>query len=1442
MVMIKKYLSILTILLFFGAFSSLGNDYSIPSGLPEICYSQSDFDGGDTLDLDQYIDKVYDMVKANNKLVGLLSADQAYTLPIGLHKDIGGLEYLIVLDNLRIDPQGGWISAYMQIKFPGSGEPIGLYADSVRITKNGIQTAQLRMIQDRDITIGGFTINLLQSETYIQWNCNGYESTTIGGELIFNNDMIKPVPDGTGNTTNEVFKGTFQASFEDLSNIMAEINLPDFTIKGVPDMVFYPGTTAMDFSDFDNPDQLVFPEGYYGAGHPVELYDLWRGVYIHDFTVQLPQQFSGEGSGGAMSISAQRLMIDDNGITGGLFADSVLSLEQGNLGGWNFSLDRIGFTLMKNNFQEFEFDGRIVVPISEDKPFHYSGVVDDDGDIMFTVETLDSLQADLWAAKLALEPNSLITVQKEGNDYFAQAVLHGSLEIGLSDNVELGTFTFQGLRIATRQPYLSVDAFGLPNGLMSGFPVNVTNVNFETEGNMAGLSMEANVNFMGDGEGGFAGTGGFSIWAEKVNNKWRYDHFEVHKVSIAVDQGSYAFFGEANFYNGHEVFGRGFKGMVAATFAPGIAVEAALQLGKVNGYRYFYADALMVVPNGISIMPGMGIYGFGGGISYRMQRSEPQGFADVSVAYNAQDGSSEPGPSLSGVEYIPNSDFGLGLKAKVVLGTHPNPKAMNGSVELGLQFYSNGGLESIRFHGEGVVMAELNTPPSVAMVGVDVDIMYNFTTRELFGASSVYVNIKNKVKGIHANNRAGTITTYFGPTDWFIYAGKPDDRIGLDFIGLMEASAYMMVGTDLPPFPPLPDEMSSLANEGTQQRIQGMLGTGNGFAIGSMFEASTGEVTVLIFYGSVNFGAGFDIMIRDLGPQAFCSGFDPPLGIEGWYAMGQVYAYLDASIGIKVKIFRKTRKFKILQVGAAAVLQGALPNPTFLSGGIEGRYSVLNGLVKGRCVFDFEVGQKCEIEGAELSINIISKISPDNDKENVDVFVTPRVAFNYAINQSFELQDIDGQIKQFRITLEEFTINTGDAPYNGTQVWNNDKNVLSFNTKDLLPGEEAVTVKVKVAMQYLVNNEWIPYENNDEPATEEMEVTFTTGQRPDHIPEQCIVYNYPMANMHNFYWQEYNQGFVQMTHNFYYLFEDDEQWESKAYFKGASKTYTTYSYDDAMMRLTYDIPANLTPEMVHTFNMVKLPKDITETTIDEGITTNENTSGNDTITTMDIEGDMIVSNENMVYSVKFRTSYYATFTEKINSWSFYDSFAYPIATGMDVLIAQGTINECLSKREVGDYYGNNLIQFSVSLDQNLWFMDNIYPDVYEDYPINSWMSITHRNPSILGVPPNQIDASTVNVTDIEMQPAGHVVSSGEVNANLNYSGIPIMHYDLDDLQDKAVYQLSKNIASATRARLNELLNYYMPTTLLGQSFVVTFEYTIPGLDIVTSTPTINVEI
>ena len=59
----------------------------------------------------------------------------------------------------------------------------------------------------------------------------------------------------------------------------------------------------------------------------------------------------------------------------------------------------------------------------------------------------------------------------------------------------------------------------------------------------------------------------------------------------------------------------------------------------------------------------LGLYGFGGGLYYKMQR--PQ-LAELQLA-NWTGDDSDVGVAPSGIEYIPNPDRGIGLRATVAL-------------------------------------------------------------------------------------------------------------------------------------------------------------------------------------------------------------------------------------------------------------------------------------------------------------------------------------------------------------------------------------------------------------------------------------------------------------------------------------------------------------------------------------------------------------------------------------------------------------------------------------------------------------------------------------------------------------------------------------------------------------------------------------------------------
>src|SRR5690606_32094035 len=113
-----------------------------------------------------------------------------------------------------------------------------------------------------------------------------------------------------------------------------------------------------------------------------------------------------------------------------------------------------------------------------------------------------------------------------------------------------------------------------------------------------------------------------------------------------------------------------------------------------------------------------------------------------------------------------------------------------------------------------------------------------------------------------------------------------------------------------------------------------------------------GDITFLVLYANFQAGFGFDIMLKDYR-DAQCEGRSGAIGIDGWYANGQAYVYLQGELGIKINLWFIKGKFPIIQGAAAALVHAMLPNPVYFRGYLAVEFSVLGGLVSGRCRFKF---------------------------------------------------------------------------------------------------------------------------------------------------------------------------------------------------------------------------------------------------------------------------------------------------------------------------------------------------------------------------------------------------------------------------------------------------------------------------------------------------------
>lgn len=1413
---------------------------SLPPDIPFFS-TENVLMGADTtthsqIDIDQIADSLTQKVIGENKIVDLLDPGKVYTLPIGIGKNIGGLYYIIVLDELRFTPSGLTAKAYISLSFPGSTKKFGLVADNVKIGVGGIQAAQLKMLRDKPIDLpGGNILTIKADSTFIEWDCNGYKSTQLSAKLELDPAYFyKENPQTRSIITGAMVKGKINCSIVDFNDILVSIKLDPFQVKGLKDFSFYPREIVLDMSDTRNAVSMQFPSGFQSALFDGSNKNLWRGVYINSFTLKFPKTFA--KSGPPPEVTASRFLIDFEGITGSLTLNyPLITLDQGSLGGWKFSVNSLSLSLSKSDIAGFAMAGGIVLPITDpNKLLSYRASIDGNQNFLFQVTLPGDLNVPLFGSgsSVQINSNSVVSVASRDGEFYPKAILNGKMKIaaGGSNGASLADITFQGLTIQREEPQLDIQALSMQSGAMAGFPIQINSISVlkDAAKKDLGLKFDVKANLM---SGKIEGATSFVVWATRARGNWEYKDLEFRKILVDADMGSVALKGMLVKYKDDPTYGNGYLGSVDMSITPGLAVSATAQFGNISSNRYWYADASLAISSGMTLFPGFAIYGFGGGAYYHMQRNVP---ANVFMETKPDTAKIPiPGKASSGITYTPNPNIALGLTAKVIIGTQPSPKAFNGNVTFGLEFNSNFGLNKVFFEGDGRFMTEVTDDGSNSKVKAAVSIQYLFDNKELSGYADAYINVADAIKGNGANNLAGRVEFYFARSKWHIYVGTPTSPVNVKIMNTLSATSYFMVGTELPDFPSLPSEVSSLSSDinFSNMRSNSLAGSGGGFAFGASIRASTGDKNFLIFYGKFDLGAGFDLMLKNFGNDARCEGFSGPLGINGWYAQGQAWAFVNAKIGVRVKVFRTERKFSIMDAGFAAALGAQLPNPTYLAGAVEAHFSVLGGLVKGNCHFEFDYGTQCKLTNASAveGINVIAELTPAEGGKDVDVFLAPQVAFNMPINQPFNILDNDGSTKSFRVALDYFKILDNGQEVASAQEWNSNNDVLALKPTEVLAGQRAMKVSVKVHFEEKNSaGAWIAYTVGGNVEGEERVVTFTTGEAPDYITENNVKYTYPVKNMVNFYKNEYEKSYIQLNQGVDYLFNIPGNWIYLARFKSGDNILNKQvTYNSATKRVELDVPASLLNSTIYQMRILRLPASSSSLVVDKNVKNNENVVNADqSVTTKDIEGMLSEEGLTELYSLYFRTSKFNSFTEKLNSL---------IKTSLIETICQG-VNHLkleLSGDELFDLWEVDNVKVETMVDETKWYSDNYKDLLYRSYPLTMNMDITWRVPSLVGVPPvrscyiRQSESISL-LTESNISMGSYILKSGvktllENRLSLYISG------DYTDLRTKAF----SYHPTSTDPVIVRLKNSAYSGMYYNNEYYIKIKYLIPG----STTPT-----
>ncbi len=1427
----------------------------------------------------EYVDSLVNEVISEGKSISILNTEALYSLPVGLYDNTENPNYVIAIDSANIYPGYASFDAFLQIKLPFCDKKLRFKgADTQFSFENGLEGPIVMELMDTDsISISKGIKLYIAAGTSATWDCNGFKEVNLIGSLCFSESTFKRV-DSKGVETGEKMTVPINMVISSFDDFFLSFTMPSFKISGFDEAFFEFSEVTLDMSEDNNPTSIEFPEDY-PATYEGDLENLWQGLYVKQATIALTRLERKDSV--PILISATDLIWDEYGLTALISGKNIITIDEGSIGGWAFSLDGFEIEFVAGQFINAGLVGKIVPSgYNSSSPMEYSAFFDVDGNYSFGISIGNNLDFKLLMAKVNLESNSTINIALENGKFLPSADLYGDISLCCSQNttnkktlLSTPSIKFQAMHIATVTPVFGVDYIalsGVSSSTVSGFPITFSDFALETKDDLAYVSFTATVNLKQSSDEGFGGSTNLSIVAD-VEDSWEFKRLELNHIHVEFDKPSaFSILGDIYFFRGDDAYGDGFSGTIIASFSKFGNISAYALFGKVNGFRYFNVDAMFHSNTGIQAGP-INLFGLGGGVSYRMEQGTPSASTpDFAV-------------SFSGLSYTPNADKFLQIRAVVELA-FVKKELVQCELTMAIDFNSSGGIDYVKFTGDAAVLS-ISMSVSPDMLGGAVGnmasklglsarydtvpirinmLMYlDFVNSEFHAESQVYINVLGLIKGIGDNNRAGWSVIHITDDEWYAYVGTPTDPIGLNFFGLAETRSYFMAGYGIPDAIPMNEKVLEYLDMSQSDfmgnRSEDDIVTAKGVAFGSSFDFSTGDMNFLAFYASFELGFGFDLMLIRYDDAYYCQGMDQPMGIDHWYAKGQAYVYFSGEIGINVKLFMKRKKFTILKLQCAAAVRAEGPNPFWALGVIGGKYNILGGLVKGSCKFEVEIGDKCElaisqsVEEQLANLEIIGDLAPENDETDVNVFSLPQVAFNMSVGDQIKISEDESTSRYFKINLNQCVlkkvVDSNETSIAATLEWNSDNTVVALTSDEVLSSNSDYKLIAEVSFLEQINGSWVAFkDDNGNEFYETKEISFTTGDLPAEIPESVVAYSYPLNRMINFYKDEYDKGYITFNRGLSVYFSPEEGWEQKLRFTGADNSVEDldFTYDTGSKTVNFSMTGNLVNDQLYQMDLMNIPV-MENTSVDRNVSTSTtsvlSTDNNTTeVTTTSLEGQIEEAEEKSFFALNFRSSKYNTLYEKIASTSMDVSFLYQITNGSYALGSTLYKDEMFDKFEIyGEGDINPLISMHAVLENADWYQSNIQPVLYNNYPWHTDAVISDRDTASIGVPP-------VNDIRLWQKFYGNTLSDDEIESGTFVNPTEYSHFvymvsyywylDYHDIRNKV-----SNIyyGKPKPSQVDYLLKHPIcPRASVG-NYPVQIKYVLPGINIVSSTFTLNFE-
>jgi len=510
----------------------------------------------DGVDRVYYTRQIYDRkLKSNN-------GDAHNTLPLKLTNSDSDKPYDIYIERIEIGINGASLDAVLLIE-DQNGDHIIFRGQNIGFGTGGLSggaESYLRLDSEVGIRLNNAAkLHLQAHDTYVSWDCHGFKALGVAAEIEFCPEFVKPVIDGVVSETENYRLAVEASEVSNWNEFHFSVTANPFVITKYETVIWQMDLFVADFSSSKTEPKVKIPD--YNStfiDDDDKLTDEWKGFYIQNLLAKVPKDFSGDisESSEVFEVGVSMAIIDDKGFTGkGEITTPIVSLDQGNLNGWGFSINNFFLKVKQNHFAGTGFGGEIQLPVIED-PMTYTAEMYPENRYKFTVTPISNSESKLFNATIAIE-NSLVVVSKDEEGFHTFADVTGSIDFDLPlsgdsdfEGISLPSLHFSNFQISNEAPYFSPGIWEIEgDGIgfeLQGMSIDLDNIKpYKPADNDDEIGLGFNIALELSNEFEISARGGFGI-VGKLNHdsnqrqKWEYERFELHSLFVDAPIGTVA--------------------------------------------------------------------------------------------------------------------------------------------------------------------------------------------------------------------------------------------------------------------------------------------------------------------------------------------------------------------------------------------------------------------------------------------------------------------------------------------------------------------------------------------------------------------------------------------------------------------------------------------------------------------------------------------------------------------------------------------------------------------------------------------------------------------------------------------------------------------------------------------------------------------------------------